>query len=846
MGSKKLNMAWLIKMAWRDGRAGYRHLLLFVSSLILGVAAVVMVNSFGANLDSNIADQSKILMGADFKVDSNHPANSRVWEIMDSLGGPVARSIGFPSMAKFLGGGETKLVAVKGFEGEFPLYGTIDTEPETASINYREEKGALVDATLMFQFGLSIGDSVSIGDVRLPISGKLHNLPGASGFTASIAPPVIIPYELIDKTGLVQVGSRIDYDYYFRAQEDQNLEVLDEMVDLILDAENADLDTHESTGRRLGRRYNNFGKFLNLIAFISLILGCVGIASSVHVYIKEKLKQVAILKCLGASRKEAFYIYLFQIAATGLLGSVVGSVIGVTLQYVFPLLLEGIFPFEMEINFSAEPIFIGILLGLMMSVLFALTPLVSTYFISPLQVLRVQQMSSPKSERLVYIVGVAIFLFLLGFAYWLLQNFELSLYFLVGLVAVFAIVSLSAALIMRVVKSWFSNQRKFTVKHAVLNLYRPNNQTLVLILTIGIASFLINTLYFTRDMLSAKADMQNSDQAANLILMDVQSDEKGEVSKFLQQKGFPIINSIPIVTMRVHEINDRLTDNIRKDSLSTINDWVLNHEFRATYRDSLIGSESIETGAWPVTYDASGLIPISLSDNVARDAEVEVGDPMTFNVQGVLMKTKVVAIRSVDWGRMQLNFNVVFPKRVLENAPQFHVLTSKVEDDQQSAKIQNALVEKFPTVSIIDLRQVISLLEDILSKINWVVNFMALFCILTGVIVLMGSVRTSKFQRIKESVLLRTLGAKGYHIKNITVIEYLVLGFLGSALGLLLSLAGSYLLGYFIFDLVLVPSLVPFLVVLPAITLMVLVIGLVNSLDVLNKTPLEVLRREMI
>lgn len=219
---------------------------------------------------------------------------------------------------------------------------------------------------------------------------------------------------------------------------------------------------------------------------------------------------------------------------------------------------------------------------------------------------------------------------------------------------------------------------------------------------------------------------------------------------------------------------------------------------------------------------------------------------MTFNVQGVLMKTEVVAIRSVDWGRMQLNFNLVFPSEILKNAPQFHVLTSKVDGDMQSAKTQNALVEKFPTVSIIDLRQVMSILEDILSKISWVVNFMALFCILTGVIVLMGSVRTSKTQRIKESVLLRTLGAKGYQIKNITIIEYLVLGFLGSFLGLILSLVGSYLLGYFVFNLIFVPSPIPFLVVLPAITIMVLFIGLMNSLDVLNKTPLEVLRKEMI
>ncbi len=229
---------------------------------------------------------------------------------------------------------------------------------------------------------------------------------------------------------------------------------------------------------------------------------------------------------------------------------------------------------------------------------------------------------------------------------------------------------------------------------------------------------------------------------------------------------------------------------------------------------------------------------------MANDALVTIGDTLIFNVQGKSMTTVVGNIRQVDWARMQLNFSIVFPKGVLEDAPQFHVLTTNAPDKKASANLQRELVRKFPNVSIIDLRQVVTLVENILDKISWVITFMAFFSILTGVIVLIGSVRNSKYQRIRESVLLRTLGAQSRQILKINALEYLFLGVLGSGVGVLLSLVSSFLLAYFIFDTPFIPSRVPFLVVLPGITLLVLGIGLFNSKGVLNSPPLEVLRKE--
>ena len=230
---------------------------------------------------------------------------------------------------------------------------------------------------------------------------------------------------------------------------------------------------------------------------------------------------------------------------------------------------------------------------------------------------------------------------------------------------------------------------------------------------------------------------------------------------------------------------------------------------------------------------------------MAKNAEVEVGDTLVFNVQGVLMETVVGSLRDVDWGRAQMNFSIVFPLGVLENAPQFYVLTTNAPNEEASADLQRALVGGFPNVSIIDLRQMLTTVQGILDKITWVINFMAFFSILTGIIVLIGSVRTSKYQRIKESVLLRTLGAKSNQILKITALEYLYLGVLGSGIGILLSLVSSLLLAILVFNAPFTPSIIPFVVLLPGISVLVLLIGLGNSRSVLNSPPLEVLRKEV-
>lgn len=835
------NPAWLFKMAWRDAKASRARLLLFMASIILGIAAVVSIQLFSQNLTDNIQRQSKSLMGADFRIDINEVPSERAQEIIDSLQ-PDASEVSFVSMVAFPKNDGTKLVRVRGLQGDFPFYGKLETEPVTASSSYKTSGGALVDATLMLQYNLQAGDSIKIGEITLPIAGALNAIPGNTAVSSSVAPLVIIPYRFIEATKLLQFGSRKRYEFFYN-QPDTDLVLLEEQLQPILEEENADLDTHISTSSRLGRRYDNVGSFLNLTAFIALLLGCVGIASSVNIYIKEKIKAIAVLKCLGASRKQSFLIFLIQIAGIGLLGGIIGTAIGVGLQELFPIVLKEFLPFELTISISLQPLIIGVLLGVIMSVLFALLPLLRTWYVSPLEVLRVNGDTSKQSRKASIVAIAVIVLFLYCFSYWLLHDWMFALAFIGGIMVTFGILSGIAIGAMKLVRTFFPKSAGYTTRQSLLNLFRPNNQTVVLLVAIGLGTFLISTLYFTKDILLDKAEIGQTSESANLITLDVQPDQVGEVVNTFKANGLQVLNNIPLVTMRMHSIKNELVNNLRTDSTAQIRGWVLNHEFRTTYRNNLIDSEEIVKGEWVPLQKPGEVVQISISENLAEDANVTIGDSIVFNVQGVLMPTVVKSIRKVDWANLQPNFTILFPSGVLEDAPQFYVLSTNAPTEASSAKLQRDLVSKFPNVSVIDLRQMFTVVEDILNKVSWIINFMAFFSILTGIIVLIGSVRTSKYQRIKESVLLRTLGAKNKQILTITALEYLFLGILGSLLGILLALISSLLLAVFVFQEPFTPSLIPFLIFLPGISLLVLGIGLSNIREVLRSSPLEVLRK---
>ena len=381
----------------------------------------------------------------------------------------------------------------------------------------------------------------------------------------------------------------------------------------------------------------------------------------------------------------------------------------------------------------------------------------------------------------------------------------------------------------------------------VANLFRPNNQTLILMVAIGLGTTLITTLFFVQDLLLSQIRLSGSGQQPNMILFDITPKQKEGVAQLAVDNGLPILQEVPIVTIRVESIDGVTKQQNQLDTINGRDGWVYRREYRVTYRDTLIDSEEIVEGepfgSNPRSPD--GAVYISLAEDIAEDFKVGIGSKVLFNVQGALIETEVHNLRKIDWRRVQTNFFVLFPNGILEKAPQFNVLVSRSESVEQLAGFQQAVVEQYPNVSLIDLSTILKSVDEILGKVSFVIRFMAFFSILTGLLVLISSVVLSKYQRIRESVLLRTLGAKGRQILYINALEYLLLGALATLTGLLLSILGSFLLARFTFDIPYQPSWGPILLVIVGITVLTVLIGLFNSRDILQKPPLEVLRAEV-
>jgi putative ABC transport system permease protein len=852
----KMNLPWLFRMAWRDSRRNRSRLVLVISSIVLGIAALVAINSFSDSLRNDLESQARELLGADLVVHHNQALNKKTRALLDSIrentpGSQFSTESSFASMALFKGktgeSGGTRLVQIKALEGDFPYYGNIETIPVAASRQFQSGRYALVDNTLMLQFNMKVGDSVSVGNVTLAILGRVNKAPGQSGISTTVAPSVYIPLTLLQETGFIQRGSRFTHNYYYKFDPGVDVEKLASAIEPRLDQEAMSYETVESRKANIGNAFSNLTRFLNLVAFVALLLGCVGVASAVHIYIKEKLATVAILRCLGAKGAQAFVIYLIQLTTMGLIGSVIGAALGSAIQLLLPQVLGDFLPVEINLSVSWSAVLGGILLGLVVSVLFALLPLLSIRKVSPLSTLRASYESvSVGRDPWRWVLYLSIGLFVGAFAYWQIRNWRESLAFTGGVLLSFLILAGVAALLMWLVRRFFPVSWSFLWRQSLANLYRPNNQTLILIVAIGLGTTLITTLYFTQNLLINQVSIAGSNNQPNMVLFDIQTPQKEQVARFATQFNLPLIQQVPIVTMRLAEINGRTTDEMLKDTTSKVPRWSFTREYRATYRDTLTDSESISAGVWKGRVNSpDDTIYISMEDRYARSMKVKLGDQLTFDVQGAMINTVVSSFRKIEWNRVQTNFLVVFPAGVLEDAPQFHVLATRVPSDKVSAQFQEALVREFPNVSVIDLKLILSTLDEILDKVSFVIRFMALFSIVTGLLVLIGSVIISKYQRIQESVLLRTLGASRLQILVITALEYMFLGSLAALTGIFLSFGSSWMLAKFSFQTNFIPSPEPALVILVTISMLTVVIGLLNSRSVLNRPPLEVLRNEV-
>jgi len=385
----------------------------------------------------------------------------------------------------------------------------------------------------------------------------------------------------------------------------------------------------------------------------------------------------------------------------------------------------------------------------------------------------------------------------------------------------------------------------FAWRQGLANLYRPNNQTAAVTLAIGIGTFLLVTLYGVQNMLVKQVTLRSGRGEPNLVLFDVQADQRRAVADLINSQGVALHDDVPIVTMRLSAVKGKSVVQLRADPQSRIASWALRREYRSTYRRELTGTERIVQGTWRGSVAADTTpIPVSVEKGIAESLHVGLGDALHFEIQGVTLATRVASVREVDWQRVQHNFFIVFPEGALESAPQFYALVARAESNLAAAKLQRAVVERFPNVSVIDLSLILSTLDALLSKISGAMRFVALFTILTGLAVLASAVLGSRMQRMKESILLKTLGATRRQILRSIVAEYLFLGVIAGVAGAVLGLAATFGLGYYFFGTPVSISFVPTLAILVIVTAVTVAAGAFGCLGIFRRSPLEALRAE--
>jgi putative ABC transport system permease protein len=893
-----LRPAALLRLAWRESRTARRRLALYMSSIALGVAALVAIDSFAGNVTRSIREQSRALLGGDLQLSTRAAFPPLVDTLLDSLatqGVRNARITTFASMALAEGSGNTRLVQVRAVTEGYPFYGDIETQPAGRWVDAHDETPVVfVDPSLLVSLDAQVGDTLRLGKQAFEIRAALGNVPGDAGITAVIGPRVFVSARWLETMGLLQFGARAEYDAVLRlvagadgtreatdlqrtlrrridpryversAEEDEREQAagalgggerLDDTtaVEAETVAPRVRVRTVADTERDFTEAVARLADFLSVIGLIALLLGGIGVASGIHAFVVSKIDTVAVLRCLGASSRQVLALYVLQAAVMGLAGAAVGTALGVAIQFALPGAVSEVLPLEVSPSLEPRAIAMGLGIGVWVALVFALRPLLALRRVSPLQALRraTDDAAIPGewTDPARLTIDALLVASVVGIAVVRTGSVMSGIYVTLGIAVALLVLWASAAVLITTARRSVRAGWPFAMRQGVANLYRPANQTRAVTLALGFGAFLLATVYLVQSNLLRRFDIAESASAGNLLFFDVQDDQVDALTSLVTTGGHEIVERTPIVTMRIAAVNGVSAQRLMSDTLVDRPGWVLRREYRSSYRDSLSASEVLVSGTW--TADAAererrrgsdGPYEVSLEQGVAEDLMVALGDTITWDVQGVRVPSIVTSIRTVNWARFETNFFAVFAPEALRAAPQQFVLIANVPDPTALATVQRDAVRAYPNVSSLDLSVIRNTIGAIVERVTVAIRFLGVFCLAIGVPVLFSAVAATRRARLREGVLLRTLGASKALVQRVLFAEYAALGVLGAFTGMLLAFGGAWALMKWVFEDTFVPAWGAAAGIVAAMVTLTVGIGLLTSRDVHRETPMAALR----
>ena len=845
----------LLALAWRESRTARRRLLLYMSSISLGVAALVAIDSFASNTQRSVREQARALLGGDIALSSRSAYTKPVLLSLDSMraeGVGIADVTSFASMAIVQRTGLTRLAQIQAVTPGYPFYGEIITSPAGQWAHLHEGRSALVDPALLVALDAHVGDTLSLGLARFVIAGTLVSVPGDVGVSTTIGPRVYIPAKFLDETSLLMFGSRSERKTLVKLTEALPPSRFVWRFKERFEKAQVRWRTAGETEFNLTQAIDQLRDFLSVIGLVALLLGGIGVGSGVNAFVMRKIDTVAVLRCLGATSRQVLAIYLLQAVVMGFLGAAVGALIGIGLQLGLPMVLKDFLPVDVRVTIEPTALLTGLFVGVWVALVFALKPLIALRNVSPLQTLRRESdtaaLRGAKFDPLRVVVALVIALSVGALGVARAENPLQGLSYAGAIAGAVALLYAAAALLSASARRLVRPSWPFVLRQGVASLYRPGNQTRSVVLALGFGVFLMSTVYQVQSNLLRTVSVKLDASRANVLFFDVQDDQGAPLDSLIRAKGYGIVQRTPIVPMKIVAINSQVGERLLKPDTTKgeirRERWVLRREFRSTYRDSLMPSEKVVKGRFPTRPSEAPQLPeVSLDESIAKNLHVGLQDTITWDVQGVRVQTRITSLREVNWSRFEPNFFVVFETRALIKAPkQFAILADVRGQPGAVARLQRDVVTGFPNVASLDLTLVQETITRVLDKVTTAIRFMAGLSLALGIPVLFSAVSATRRERLREGVLLKVLGATRRQVGRVMLAEYLLLGALGSIAGVILSVGGAWGLMHFVFKQPFTPALLPATLVALLMIVIAVSIGLLTGREVFRETPMAALR----
>jgi len=860
-------MLFILRMSLREFRASWRRLLFFFLCVAIGVGAIVALRSVIQSLRLSLTREARTMIASDVIVQTNRAWTPEVRGKVDAIlaEAPVVaqtESIETATMVRAEQGlAVARMVELRAVEAAFPFYGTLALADGRAySHDLLAGRGALVGPELLVQLGTTVGERILIGAQPFTIRGVIAQEPGRRIGAFSFGARVIIDLADLRQAGLLGFGSRASYQRLLKVRED-GVNRLTRRLRQELRGNFASARSYASLEDDIGDDLVRAENYLSLVGFVIVVLGGIGVWSVTRVFVRQKIKSIAILKCLGATTSQVLATYVAQVALLGLAGSLAGVLLAEGAMRMIPASLSASFggvPYGLTMSAIAQ----GVAVGLLVSLLFALVPLLEVRRVKPLLLLRgggtLQPGGAPPPRSGVRSVlarvdwiqaGTAILVTagLVAVASWQAASVRAGLLVSGGFAVVALVLYGAAWLLVRAARP-LSHARWFPLRHAVLSLGRPGNQTRVILLSVGLGCFFVLGVRTLQQNLVAESVIGVRQGGADLFLIDIQPDQADGIRTILdaRQEGATPARLVPTLRARVTGVRGR---DVNLEGYADVRGrGSLAREYTVTYRPELAQNEEVTSGQfWPAEPAAAGAEQqVSIEQSIHERFNINLGDWMRFDVAGRTFEARVTSVRRVRWEDSRSGgFMFVFRPGALEQAP--HTFVGFVRgpaDAEARARLQFDLVSRYPNVSAIDARDVIARIQAVVDNVVLAISIVGGIALASGVLILIGAVAMTRFQRVYEAAILRTLGASTRLLTTMVALEYSALGLLAGLIGAIGALALSWAVARYLLDIAWRPQ--PLLLAAGAVLTMALVavVGVLASAEVLRQKPLGALRAE--